>query len=208
MGGTVTHIEVWGASGPRLVPVQGVQMSIGRGADRDVKLEDDAKASRAHAVIEAVAGSWVLRDLGSQNGTRVNGDLLTGDRALRSGDQIVCGDTRLVFRDDEPSDGLPPTVRGSPPPELTRREREVLVALCRPLLLKNTFSQPASVRQVAGELVVTEAAVRQHLLNLYGKFELFDEEADRRSALATDAILRGAVKVSDLRANPPTSAPT
>jgi tetratricopeptide (TPR) repeat protein len=50
---------------------------------------------------------------------------------------------------------------------------------------------PASVREIAAELVVTEAAVKQHLLNLYDKFEVAEGTESRRIALAREAVLRG-----------------
>ena len=53
--------------------------------------------------------------------------------------------------------------------DLTRRERDVLSALCRPLFGDDVVAQPASVKEMAAELVVTEAAVKQHLLHLYDK---------------------------------------
>ena len=56
------------------------------------------------------------------------------------------------------------------PPTLTPRERDVLVALCRPLLARDMFTEPASTRAIADELVITQAAVKQHLANLYDKF--------------------------------------
>ena len=56
------------------------------------------------------------------------------------------------------------------PPTLTARERDVLVALCRPLLDRDMFTEPASTRAIADELVITQAAVKQHLANLYDKF--------------------------------------
>ena len=49
---------------------------------------------------------------------------------------------------------------------LTRRERDVLAALCAPLAADRPIAMPASIRDIAAELVVTEAAVKQHLLNL------------------------------------------
>ncbi|GIU99087.1 MAG: hypothetical protein KatS3mg014_0703 [Actinomycetota bacterium] len=64
-------------------------------------------------------------------------------------------------------------------PELTRREREVLVALCRPAASGEVFTEPASVREIARELYVTEAAVKQHLLHLYEKFGI-GGEGERR----------------------------
>ena len=46
----------------------------------------------------------------------------------------------------------------------------MLVALCRPLLARDMFTEPASTRAIADELVITQAAVKQHLANLYDKF--------------------------------------
>ena len=76
-------------------------------------------------------------------------------------------------------------------PELTRRERDVLAALCRPLASGGPVVMPATIREIAAELVVTEAAVKQHLLNLYDKFEVPEGGESRRIALAREAALRG-----------------
>jgi tetratricopeptide (TPR) repeat protein len=76
-------------------------------------------------------------------------------------------------------------------PELTRRERDVLAALCRPLTSGGPVVMPATVREIAAELVVTDAAVKQHLLNLYDKFEVPEGGESRRIALAREAALRG-----------------
>ncbi len=81
-------------------------------------------------------------------------------------------------------------------PELTRRERDVLAALCRPLASELPVAMPASVREIAAELVVTEAAVKQHLLNLYDKFDVPDGPESRRIVLAREAVLRGFDSVS------------
>ena len=64
------------------------------------------------------------------------------------------------------------------------------------------FTQPASIRQLASELFVSEAAVKFHLTNLYDKFGLQETSASRRVQLANDAIRRRAVSPTDLRATP------
>jgi DNA-binding NarL/FixJ family response regulator len=83
-------------------------------------------------------------------------------------------------------------------PPLTPRERDVLLALCHPLLTGDAFTEPASIRAIAAELVVSEAAVKQHLSRLYVKFDVADAER-RRVQLANAAVSTGAVKLSDLR---------
>jgi hypothetical protein len=81
-------------------------------------------------------------------------------------------------------------------PELTRRERDVLAALCGPVVSDDVFAEPASVRQIAQELVVTDAAVKQHLLHLYDKFGIQAAGGRRRVELAREAVRRGAVDLS------------
>ena len=82
--------------------------------------------------------------------------------------------------------------------DLTRRERDVLNALCRPLLGDDVIAQPASVREIAAELVVTDAAVKQHLANLFDKFAIVEGDR-RRLRLANAALSSGAVSLGDLR---------
>jgi DNA-binding NarL/FixJ family response regulator len=77
----------------------------------------------------------------------------------------------------------------------------VLLALCRPLLNRDMFTEPASIRAIADELVITQAAVKQHLANLYDKFGVAAGESHRRARLANDALRRGAVSLSQLRAS-------
>ena len=74
-----------------------------------------------------------------------------------------------MFRDPLAPAGAATEVEQAPP-ALTARERDVLVALCRPLLARDMFTEPASTRAIADELVITQAAVKQHLANLYDKF--------------------------------------
>jgi hypothetical protein len=194
------HLEVWTPAGPELVALAGERVTLGRGAGNDLALPADRGLSRLHAVLERYPAGWCVRDLGSRNGTFVNGERIWQDRLLRHGDELRAGATRLVYRADEPATSSSATAAAAAaPPELTRREREVLAALCRPVLGGDVFTEPASVRQVAAALVVTEAAVKQHLLRLYDKFGLYGEVERRRAQLANEAVRRGAVTVASLR---------
>lgn len=172
------------------------EMSIGRSHNNAVALASDTSASRVHAAIRRVGGSWSVRDLGSANGTFVNGQRLQGERALENADELTIGTHVLVFRAAElPTDDT--TIGGPPPPELTLRERDVLVALCRPARSPALFTEPASVREIAEGLFITEAAVKQHLGHLYAKFNIREGE-QRRTRLANEAFLRGSVSRADL----------
>ncbi len=91
------------------------------------------------------------------------------------------------------------TVSGQDVPELTRREADVLMALCATALSGDIFTEPASIRDIAGTLFISEAAVKQHLLRLYDKFGIFGEGERRRLRLANEAIRRGAITRADLK---------
>ena len=74
-----------------------------------------------------------------------------------------------------------------------------------PMFSGDVFREPASTRQIASDLVVTEAAVKQHLSRLYDKFEIFEQEG-RRARLANEAIRRGAVNTAEIRGQKPPDA--
>ncbi len=69
---------------------------IGRSRECDVVL-DDANVSRRHAELRPSGGSWIVVDLGSTNGVKVNGRPISGPQSLRSGDTLVLGSSTLVF---------------------------------------------------------------------------------------------------------------
>ena len=68
---------------------------IGRSSECDLQLED-ANASRRHAEVRRIADGYSLVDLGSTNGTEVNGQRIQ-ETALMNGDVISVGTTRITF---------------------------------------------------------------------------------------------------------------
>ena len=190
------YLEMWVDGARERVPLERDRISIGQSTSNDVALPFDRTVSRVHAVLERVAARWVVRDLGSRNGTFVNGERVFGERPIRPGDEIRVGTVLLLARGESPDEG-DRTIGADTGPELTRREREVLVALCRPMLSDGVFREPATVRQIAAELVVSEAAVKQHLQRLYDKFGLHEREG-RRARLANEAIRRGVVSTAEI----------
>jgi pSer/pThr/pTyr-binding forkhead associated (FHA) protein len=191
------HLEMWVEGARERIPLQGERITIGQTASNDVPLPFDRTVSRVHAVLERVGGRWCVRDLGSRNGTYLNGDRIWGERPLHRGDEIRVGTVRLMAQLDPADPEEDATIAADTGPYLTRREREVLLALCRPMVSGEVFRQPASIRQMAAELVVTEAAIKQHLVRLYDKFEITQREG-RRAQLANEAIRRGAVSTAEI----------
>jgi len=194
MGG---YLEVWTPNGRELVSLEAGRLTLGTDPANDLALPADPTLSRLHAVLERYEAGWCVRDLGSRNGTFVNGQRIWSERSLRPGDELRVGATRLVYRGDEPVGGG--TQASEPAPELTRREREVLLVLCRTVLAGEAFTEPASIREIADALVVTEAAVKQHLAHLYDKFGISGGGERRRVRLANEALRRGAVTMAGLR---------
>ena len=201
-----SHLEVWKPSGRQLIPLGSERVTVGKSSSNVVSLDHDSTVSRLHAVLENLGYAWSIRDVGSRNGTYINGEKISAERVLRSGDELRVGTSKLVFwevRDaDEVTIGeatvsVAPT---QPPPRLTPRELEVLVVLCRPLVSGDPFPEAVSVKQMAQELFGTEAAIKQHRQNLYDKFSI-PPEGERRVRLANEAIRRGAVTLNMLRDN-------
>ena len=81
--------------GRRLV-VGSEGVTLGRSRSCDVVLSDP-NVSRKHAEIRPRGGSWVLVDLGSTNGSRINGRSIEGSEVVKPGDEIELGSTRLTF---------------------------------------------------------------------------------------------------------------
>ncbi len=167
--------------------------TVGRGEGVDIVL-DDPSVSRLHAELVRRGTYVYVSDLGlSTNGTRVNGRPV-GRRVLLDGDVVAFGAARTRIG------GLAPVevddtveVRRISAPDLTRRELEVLTALCRPALQQDAFVAPSTAKDIADELVVTEAAVKQHLLRLYQKFRI-EEGVNRRARLANEVVNSGVVR--------------
>ncbi len=89
--------------------------SLGRHPSNSIQLLDKI-VSKEHCVIERRAGGFLLRDLGSLNGTYVNGERVNGEQTLRHGDDIALGSTRARFDEDVGRPVAPPPPYGAPLP--------------------------------------------------------------------------------------------
>jgi hypothetical protein len=176
-----------------VVPLAGTVTTVGRGRHVEIRLADTS-VSVLHAEIVRRGPYAYVTDLGlSRNGTHVNGRLVA-QRLLADGDVLTFGTARCRIgglpSEDCAADAC---VRRPAAPELTRRELDVIGSLCRPALSDEAFVTPASAREIAADLVVTEAAVKQHLLRLYQKFRI-PEGAGRRIRLANEVVALGLVR--------------
>jgi FHA domain-containing protein len=204
------HIQV--ASTGAQYPLQLEVTTVGRGNHVDVRLEDPS-VSLLHAELVRRGPYVYVMDLGlSRNGTRVNGRLVAR-RLLADGDALSFGSARCRISGIATDENHEAEHLRSSAPELTRRELDVIASLCRPALSEDAFIAPATAREIAADLVVTEAAVKQHLLRLYTKLRI-PEGSNRRIRLANEVIALGLAK-PDLpgepngarRQSPPAHAP-
>lgn len=77
--------------------LEGDQLNIGRDSTNEITI-NDAEVSRRHARLTFQGGKYVLEDLGSTNGTFVNGQRLAGPRVLKAGEVVSFGEQIvLVF---------------------------------------------------------------------------------------------------------------
>ena len=81
----------------RVVPITSSRVVVGRSRECDVRV-DDGNVSRRHCeVAQESPTAWVVADLGSTNGTEVNGRKVSRRTRLDDGDRITVGGTELVF---------------------------------------------------------------------------------------------------------------
>jgi len=101
------------------------ELSIGRAEDNDLQLSDP-KASRHHAQLIPEGGVFVLTDLGSANGTRVNGLRIAEPHRLEHGDRIIIGDTELTYKEPGRAEQDTLSMEGAAPaahPLMSSKER-------------------------------------------------------------------------------------
>jgi len=76
------------------------QTRIGRAADRNDLVLDDAQVSREHAILKRIRNSYMLVDLNSANGTWVNGQRIK-ERILANGDSVTICKYTLEYRSEQ-----------------------------------------------------------------------------------------------------------
>lgn len=82
---------------PTVVPLKDGPVTLGR-SDRAGVLVEDVYVSDEHAEVAPDEGGWSVRDLGSTNGTFLNGAKVTQPTPLAAGDQLRLGKTRVEVR--------------------------------------------------------------------------------------------------------------
>ncbi|HEX7665085.1 MAG TPA: FHA domain-containing protein, partial [Polyangiaceae bacterium] len=94
------------AEGQQAIELRPVN-SLGRHPNNTIQLLDKI-VSKEHCILELRDGQFLLRDLGSLNGTFVNGERVRGEQFLRHGDEISLGSTRARYDDGSGVMNMPP----------------------------------------------------------------------------------------------------
>jgi DNA-binding CsgD family transcriptional regulator len=153
-------LEVSSEAGTSRVPTRGDSIRIGRATDNDVVLSSEPTVSRYHAEVTCGDDGWMIRDVGSHNGTHINGKRLSDqvNQSFGAKDIVTLGAVTLRLLEIDDNDGL--TVADGRGSELHRlmtalseREREVLTLV----------AQGKTDDQVAGELFISVKTVHSHL---------------------------------------------
>jgi phosphoserine phosphatase RsbU/P len=180
----MAEITVESAEGTReRFPLGKDRVSIGRSRESDIFLPDQW-LSRHHAEIRRQEGAFFLQDLGSKNGTLLNGDPVGDVRRLRHGDVITLGEHRLTFvevgeeEDDAPPEGTRifsarelSDIRTKPsvdPTELARQNRLLAVLSEATAGLLNHRPLPELFEQILNLLFQAVPADRAAILLLEG----------------------------------------
>jgi pSer/pThr/pTyr-binding forkhead associated (FHA) protein len=94
---TLSLVVINGKHAGRSIRAKGSKLAIGRAPDCHLRPDSD-RISRHHCVLLIEEGRVVVRDLGSRNGTFVNGEKIEGDRALENADRLTVGRLELEVR--------------------------------------------------------------------------------------------------------------
>ncbi|MCB9594386.1 MAG: response regulator [Sandaracinaceae bacterium] len=104
--GVARLVVLMGAEPGRRYTLKDKSCVVGRSEDCDVQV-DDTKVSRRHLRIRNVGSRWVAEDLGSRNGTLVNGESIGSARELVAGDRIqLSAESLLLFTRQDPLEDL------------------------------------------------------------------------------------------------------
>lgn len=101
----------------RMVALDKESYTLGRSSATDLCYAEDSGLSRHHLAFEKLEAGWMIRDLGSKNGTVLNGNRLSTDPIpLRTGDRVSAGHLILEFQSSAPAVKTVVFVEGSSEP--------------------------------------------------------------------------------------------
>lgn len=148
-------------------PLSGDEVTIGRAADATVSVPDTS-VSRKHALVRKTEGGWAVSDLGSGNGTIVNGEQISEEQPLAPGDVITLGDSEFQFADGSAGQGdaLAASPR-RPPVRTARTGAPAPGARARPVRTSRNAEDPAVAAKKRRRLLIVAGASLAVLMALF-----------------------------------------
>jgi adenylate cyclase len=141
--------------------------TLGRHPDNTIQVLDRI-VSKNHCHIDVADGRYVLKDLGSLNGTFINGMRVDGQRVLAAGDEITLGSTKMTFEPPTASADAEPAVD----PEAQQPGRVTMAAGAVESHVRAKLAQQAELNFVPERLVLDVPALRRDYEKLRVSFEL------------------------------------
>jgi pSer/pThr/pTyr-binding forkhead associated (FHA) protein len=192
---------VEGDDAGRQTPLEG-SIEIGREASTGLPI-DDEQASRRHTRVTAEGDHALVEDLGSTNGTYLNGQPIEGQRTLRPGDRLRVGLTIFELRTAADVQRQPSAV--IPVPQVTKLRGDVLEPVPEQELMPEPVAEapaeagapstpPAFAREeMPPGFVPAEVAGDEEAREDYAAVaRLLDSSVKRQTRIATFALLSGA----------------
>ncbi len=178
---------------PVRIPLASLPFRIGRSTDLDLVLSSP-RVSKRHAEIDADGRGYLLRDLGSRNGTFVNGERVKGERPLAAGDVVHIAHRELELVDADGDEGVSDSTlageEGGVDVEYYRRTRD-LYRILSGRTVRAVFQSIVSLSE--SRTVGYEALGRNTLPSVtYDATTLFGLASERGRAVELSRIMRSA----------------
>lgn len=175
-------------------PLSGDEVTIGRAADATVSVPDTS-VSRKHALLRKTEDGWAISDLGSGNGTMVNGEQVPEERPLANDDVITLGDSEFQFVDGAGGSAAPAdsTLAPAPrrPPVRTARAGGSNGTRSRPVRTSRSSEDPAVAAKKRRRLFIVGGSALAVLMALFVGYKAIakkNEEANRRKQAEVEAL--------------------
>ncbi|MCK4872129.1 MAG: Flp pilus assembly complex ATPase component TadA [Phycisphaerales bacterium] len=192
----MAYLEFHTPEGSCRYQVQGDRVTIGRHPDNMIVIRDE-RSSRFQCVVERRGSRFVLRDQGSRNGTKLNGDRIT-DADLQHGDVIRIGSTELTFIDPDgparpprPDDAVPVRLEDDP---------QVLPAEVEPLPLSPLGRDPGDDETPTTGILGELDDINDPLSAMHAPKRSHDHLPKYAQSIMAviDAVPRGSVDLDDI----------
>ncbi|MBA3708525.1 MAG: protein kinase [Planctomycetes bacterium] len=165
-------------------PIAG-EMILGRHRDCGIHIPDE-QSSRKHARIFQNGSIWMIEDLGSANGTRLNGRaLIAGPATIADGDLVSIGSLDLQFRIEPPDDAKP-----KPPPQVDLLNRQIADHRLEKLIGKAVTGTVYKAWQVKRERHVAFKAIDPRLASNLDFVERFIRDVTVAAGIQHPAVVR------------------